>query len=485
MQGKPRILGVDDSLTIRKALEIVLRPAGYELDLAVDGADALAKAKAFKPSLILLDFILPDMRGSEVCQQLAADPETSQIPIILISAKGAEIRQAYRDAHNVVSYIAKPFKPQVITGIVADVLARAAAGTLVKSAVPVHEAEGAMVESISIAPPPSTSGDWPAPPVQVVTAQQTPAAAGVPPPAETRVAWKTIPASPITTTPEIEPHTSRQAAAAAEAEEPRFRATPPSGRLLPAAGHETLDLLFETLRASIEGVYVEEVDTPLGAAADQAKSYTDLLEALTRELAEGLRHARSGSRFSMYGDGSVRSLDDSLLEIFRRSCRLLFRAATSGALTQESPPARERVLIVCQKNSPVHRQIPALVAVHPEWQVFTISEGFRQIPMIAQLYGPTRIIAEVTWSGALWDQLRILRQMPESSGQTCIGITSPERPRPEQLHATACEAALQERGISRLVGSVFELDPTPTAPAQRETADVSIPESAPEQAVNA
>src|SRR5512147_805755 len=143
MDARPRILGVDDSLTIRKALEIVLKPAGYELELAADGAEALAKAKALQPALILLDFILPDLRGTDVCRQLAADPATAHIPVVLISAKGAEIEQAYRDISNVVSYIAKPFKPPVLTSVVAEVLARAATGELAKLTVPGESAPGA------------------------------------------------------------------------------------------------------------------------------------------------------------------------------------------------------------------------------------------------------------------------------------------------------------------------------------------------------
>jgi len=109
MDEKPRVLGVDDSLTIRKALELVLKPAGYMLELAATGAEALEKARGFQPAAILLDFILPDMRGSEVCRRLAADPETAHIPVVLISAKGAEIQQAYQDASNVAAYVVKPF----------------------------------------------------------------------------------------------------------------------------------------------------------------------------------------------------------------------------------------------------------------------------------------------------------------------------------------------------------------------------------------
>lgn len=119
-----RILVVDDSLTIRRALELILKPLGYDLDFAADGAQALERATAFTPDLILLDYVLPDMRAPDVCAALAATPSTAFTPIILVSAKGASIRQAYQDAQNVVSYITKPFKPQVVASVVQNALAR-------------------------------------------------------------------------------------------------------------------------------------------------------------------------------------------------------------------------------------------------------------------------------------------------------------------------------------------------------------------------
>jgi CheY-like chemotaxis protein len=450
MYEKPRILGVDDSLTIRKALEIVLKPAGYDLELAVDGADALAKAKSFKPAVILLDFILPDMRGSEVCQHLALDPETANIPVILVSAKGAEIRQAYRDARNVVSYIAKPFKPQVVTSIVADVLAKVAAGELIKSSVPVHEVDG-----MAAAPGPEPA---------------RPAAFSMP------VGIPTVPALPTATIPlpdatqvDVAPQATFAAAPPPnghavdeidelDGEESLDLPTVATG-LTDQARHEALELMFETLRSGIEGVYVEEVDTPLGAAADQTKSYTDLLDSMTRELAESLSHARSAARYSMYGDGSVRSLDESLAEIFRRSCRLLFRASAAGAVTHEALPSRRRILVACHKNSQVHRQVPAMLAAHPDWQVFTICEGFRQIPIMTRLFGPTDIIAEVTWRGPLWDQLHSLQRLPEAQGIDVIGVTTADRTLPPALaDERARRDALRERRMTKVVASVFHVD---------------------------
>ncbi|MEW6270133.1 MAG: response regulator [Thermodesulfobacteriota bacterium] len=119
-----RVLVVDDSLTIRRALELILKPLGYELDFAADGGQALERATSFTPDLILLDYVLPDMRAPDVCAALAATPATAFTPIILVSAKGASIRQAYQDAQNVVSYITKPFKPQVVASVVENALAR-------------------------------------------------------------------------------------------------------------------------------------------------------------------------------------------------------------------------------------------------------------------------------------------------------------------------------------------------------------------------
>ena len=125
MESSPaRILIVDDSLTIRRALEFILKPPGYALEFAADGREALDQARDFQPDLILLDYVLPDMRGPDVCSALSAIPATAQTPVILVSAKGASIRQAYQDAQNVVSYITKPFKPQVVLSVVDKALSR-------------------------------------------------------------------------------------------------------------------------------------------------------------------------------------------------------------------------------------------------------------------------------------------------------------------------------------------------------------------------
>jgi len=441
MQEMPRILGVDDSLTIRRALEIVLKPAGYELELAADGAEALAKAKALKPSLILLDFILPDMRGTEVCHALAADPDTAHIPVVLISAKGAEIRQAYRDASNVVSYIAKPFKPQVVTSIVAEVLAKSAAGELIRDAVPVHEGE-------SVVTPPS--------PVETLLGRPSPAASL--PKAGT---FEKVP-SPVEHLPvDLERACGTDGDALEDVEEGEAAAEEPvppistDAALSDATRRALLEMMFENLRLGLEGVYVEELDTA-GAAVDRTRSYTDLLDSLARDLDQSLSHAHSGARYAMYGDGSVRSLDESLLNIFRRSCRLLFRAVAAGAIANEATANRRRILVACRRDSLASRQLRSMLAAHPDWLVFIVSEGFRQLPMMTRLYGPTHLVAEITWNGALWDQLRVLQQLPEAHAMAVLGFTTADCGPGSGTDAEV--KALAERGITRVITSAFDLE---------------------------
>ena len=86
-----RILIVDDSLTIRRALEVILKPRGYVLEFAEDGQQALERAKSFRPNLILLDFVLPDMRGLDVSSALRRTATTAEIPVVLVSASNKSV----------------------------------------------------------------------------------------------------------------------------------------------------------------------------------------------------------------------------------------------------------------------------------------------------------------------------------------------------------------------------------------------------------
>jgi len=457
MDARPRILGVDDSLTIRKALEIVLKPAGYELELAADGTEALAKAKAFQPALILLDFILPDLRGTEVCRQLAADPETAHIPVVLISAKGAEIEQAYRDVSNVVSYIAKPFKPPMLIGVVAAVLARAVAGELVKLSFPEESAPAPIGLPPQVVPTANAS-EPPSWQVAETIAEES----GEAPAHGIEVA---VSGNGTHAVPDDFDDVEGQESIESQLDD---EATATTRR-------ERVDWMFETLRSGLEGVYVEEVDTPTGAAADQAKTYTDLIEQLSHQLDEGLQHARSAARHRLYSDGSIRSFDEALLDVFRRSCRVLFRAAAAGTANHETAPPTDRILIACPRHSSVYEQLQSVLAAHPEWSVVVIAENFRQLPMLVRLYGPSLLVAEITWTGALWDQLRLIEQMPEAQTIRTIGIMGAAQFALFNAADTETRAAmLAERGFTLLLNSAFEVEGVlnrQTGPDQDHVAD--------------
>ena len=85
-----KILIADDEANIRRILETRLRMQGYEVAAAVDGAEAVELFRGFEPDLVVLDLMLPDMGGLEVCRQLKSRDDTKDIPIVMVTAKGEE-----------------------------------------------------------------------------------------------------------------------------------------------------------------------------------------------------------------------------------------------------------------------------------------------------------------------------------------------------------------------------------------------------------
>src|SRR5690606_33706387 len=88
---KPKILVVDDEPDALELIEFNLKSTGYDVVTAADGAEALKKARVVAPDLILLDLMLPEIDGLEVCKILRRDASTAAIPIIMLTAKAAEI----------------------------------------------------------------------------------------------------------------------------------------------------------------------------------------------------------------------------------------------------------------------------------------------------------------------------------------------------------------------------------------------------------
>ena len=109
---KTKILVVDDEPDAVELIEFNLKGAGYEVITASDGEEALKKARSSLPNLIILDLMLPEVDGLDVCKLLRRDQRTSGIPIIMLTAKAAEIDRVLGLELGADDYVTKPFSPR-------------------------------------------------------------------------------------------------------------------------------------------------------------------------------------------------------------------------------------------------------------------------------------------------------------------------------------------------------------------------------------
>ena len=117
-----RILVCDDDPQIRRALALILRDAGYEVLLAASGEEALDRAAAGGPHLAIVDLVLPDQHGIEVCRQLR---EWSEMPILVLSAIDEEQTKVEALHRGADDYVTKPFGPGELVARVEAALRRA------------------------------------------------------------------------------------------------------------------------------------------------------------------------------------------------------------------------------------------------------------------------------------------------------------------------------------------------------------------------
>lgn len=121
-----KILVVDDEPDAVDLVQFNLKNAGYEVVTAADGAEALKMARDFSPDLVLLDVMLPEIDGLEVCKMLRRDPATSGTPIIMLTAKAAEIDRVLGLELGADDYVTKPFSPRELVLRVKNLLQRRA-----------------------------------------------------------------------------------------------------------------------------------------------------------------------------------------------------------------------------------------------------------------------------------------------------------------------------------------------------------------------
>lgn len=111
MTRKPIVIVVDDDPAALRLIEYIFRRADYEVHLATNGPAALSRVEEVKPDLMILDVMMPDMSGLEVCQRLRARPTTARLPIIMLSARDQVEHKVDGFEAGADDYVAKPVDP--------------------------------------------------------------------------------------------------------------------------------------------------------------------------------------------------------------------------------------------------------------------------------------------------------------------------------------------------------------------------------------
>jgi DNA-binding response OmpR family regulator len=117
-----RVLIVDDEPNIVISLEYLMKKAGFDVAVAADGDAALVQLRSFRPDLVLLDIMMPNKSGYEVCEAVRADPEHVGIRIVMLTAKGRDFEVAKGMALGADAYVTKPFSTKDLVTLVKALL---------------------------------------------------------------------------------------------------------------------------------------------------------------------------------------------------------------------------------------------------------------------------------------------------------------------------------------------------------------------------
>jgi two-component system, OmpR family, alkaline phosphatase synthesis response regulator PhoP len=121
----PTVLVVDDERNIVQLAKLYLRNEGYQVESAFNGREALEKVKQVRPNIVLLDLMMPELDGWEVCKQLRRDGD---VPIVMLTARGDDVDKVVGLELGADDYITKPFNPRELVARVKAVLRRYDAG---------------------------------------------------------------------------------------------------------------------------------------------------------------------------------------------------------------------------------------------------------------------------------------------------------------------------------------------------------------------
>lgn len=119
-----RVLLIEDEVNIAEAIRFLLTRDGCDVDVRPDGGSALATLAADLPDLVILDLMLPDMSGLEILSALRADPATSRLPVLMLTAKGQGRDREAAERAGVSAFMSKPFANAEMRATVRDLLGR-------------------------------------------------------------------------------------------------------------------------------------------------------------------------------------------------------------------------------------------------------------------------------------------------------------------------------------------------------------------------
>jgi len=127
--GTIKVLVIDDSNTIRRSAELFLRQAGYDVILAEDGFDALAKISDYQPQIIFVDIMMPRLDGYQTCALIKQNPHLKSTPVIMLSSKDGVFDRARGRLAGSDQYLTKPFTKEGLLEAISQHVKPAAATT--------------------------------------------------------------------------------------------------------------------------------------------------------------------------------------------------------------------------------------------------------------------------------------------------------------------------------------------------------------------
>ena len=119
-----RILVVEDEPDIQKLIRFHLDEEGYQVEVADSGQAGLEAIRRRRPSLVVLDLMLPDRSGTEVCRDIRGDPDLADLPVIMVTARTEEVDRLAGFELGADDYVAKPFSPRELVARVKGILRR-------------------------------------------------------------------------------------------------------------------------------------------------------------------------------------------------------------------------------------------------------------------------------------------------------------------------------------------------------------------------